>query len=298
MDRKRAKTMGQLLTCSVASLSCQRRPSWEVEIKTCSSHLWFHGLASGKSVHKISDRLWFADRSRLHLILNKNSRVHSLTKLIIWCFLRYKNSIFELSSMNLRTLSYHSTQSLVDWKSFNERKRNRVYINVKNRGVISADRYIQNPRSSPLTSSNPRTLVRRSPTAATTFRNVESDWMCEMPVIKNSSNHRFLLKVKPDSKLPSKFDSLFYIYIPSYERMLVYLRGLSGDRLRMFSKANHQTIWQEVCFWRPVGTVVRPQFIQIIKKSDTQPIHILPYLCNTLKLYYIPDYQWDTHSLW
>jgi hypothetical protein len=79
-----AETMGQLLTCPVASLSCQRRPSWETEMKTLSSQLWFHGLASGKSVHKISDRLWFADRSRSYLILNKNWRVNSLTKRIIF----------------------------------------------------------------------------------------------------------------------------------------------------------------------------------------------------------------------
>jgi hypothetical protein len=71
-----AETMGQLLTCSVASLSCQRRLSWETKMKTCFSQLWFHGLASSKSVHKISDQLWFADRSRLYLILNKNWRVH------------------------------------------------------------------------------------------------------------------------------------------------------------------------------------------------------------------------------
>jgi hypothetical protein len=104
-----AETRSQLLTCSVAALSCQQRPSWETEMKTYSSRLWFHGLASSKSVHKISDRLWFADRSRLYLILNKNWRTHSLIKLIIWCFLIYQNSIFELSSMNLRTLSHHST---------------------------------------------------------------------------------------------------------------------------------------------------------------------------------------------
>jgi hypothetical protein len=78
------ETMGQLLTCSVASLNCQRRPSWETEMNTCSSQFSLHGLASGKSVHKISDRLWFADRSRLYLILNKNWRVHSLIKLIIF----------------------------------------------------------------------------------------------------------------------------------------------------------------------------------------------------------------------
>jgi hypothetical protein len=111
-----AETMGQLLNCSVVSLSCQRRPSWETEMKTCSSQLWFHGLASGKSVHKILDRLWFADRPRLYHILNKNWHVHSLTKLIIVMFLIYQNSIFELSSMNLRTLSYHSRRSLIDWK--------------------------------------------------------------------------------------------------------------------------------------------------------------------------------------
>jgi hypothetical protein len=59
-------------------------------------------------------------------------------------FLIYQSSIFELSSMNLRTLSYHSTQSLVGWKSFNDRKRNRVYINVKKpgcdrRGSVSSE---------------------------------------------------------------------------------------------------------------------------------------------------------------
>jgi hypothetical protein len=84
-----AGTMGQLLTCSVASVSCQRRQFWETEMKTCPSQLWFHGLASDKSVHKISDRLWFADRSRLYFILNKNWRVHSLTKLIIFDVFSY-----------------------------------------------------------------------------------------------------------------------------------------------------------------------------------------------------------------
>jgi hypothetical protein len=66
------------------------------------------------------------------------------------CFLTYQNAIFELSSMDLRTLSYHSTQFLVYWKSFNDTNRNRVNINVKNRGVIGGDRYLQNPRSSHL----------------------------------------------------------------------------------------------------------------------------------------------------
>jgi hypothetical protein len=79
-----AETMNQLLICSVASLSCQRRPSWETEMKTCSSQLRFHGLASGKSVHKISDRLRFADQSRLYLILNKSWHAHSLIELIIF----------------------------------------------------------------------------------------------------------------------------------------------------------------------------------------------------------------------
>jgi hypothetical protein len=104
----RAETMGQLLTCLVASLSCQRRPSWETEMKTCSSQLWFHGLVSGKSVHKISDRLWFADRSRLYLILNKNWCVHSLTKLIIF-------DVFNISKQHLRAITNGSQNPLISF---------------------------------------------------------------------------------------------------------------------------------------------------------------------------------------
>jgi hypothetical protein len=78
-----AKIRGQRLTCSVAAVSCQWRPSWDTEMKTCSSQLYFHGLASRKSIHTISDRLWSVDRLWLYLILNKNWRVHSLTKLIV-----------------------------------------------------------------------------------------------------------------------------------------------------------------------------------------------------------------------
>jgi hypothetical protein len=103
-----AETMGQLLTCSVASVSCQRRPSWETEMKTCSSQLWFHGLTSGKSIHKTSDRLWFADRSRLYLILNKNWHVHSLTTLIILMF-------FNISKQHLHAIINESQNPLISF---------------------------------------------------------------------------------------------------------------------------------------------------------------------------------------
>jgi hypothetical protein len=131
--------MGQLLTCSIALLSCQRRPSWETEMKTCSSQLWFHGLESGKSVHKISDPLWFADRSRLYLILNKNWCVHSLTKLIIFDVFEYIKTASSSYHQQISEPSHIIPHNV--WlieKSFNDRKRNRVYINVKNSGIWSA----------------------------------------------------------------------------------------------------------------------------------------------------------------
>jgi hypothetical protein len=84
MDQKRSERRGQLLTCSVAAVSSKRRPSWDIEMKTCSFQLYFYGLASDKSIQKMSDLLWFAGQSRLYLILNKNWCMHSLIKLIIF----------------------------------------------------------------------------------------------------------------------------------------------------------------------------------------------------------------------
>jgi hypothetical protein len=109
------KPRNQLLTSSVAAVSCQRRPSWETEMKTCFSQLPFHGLAFGKSTHKISGQLWSADRSRLYLILSKNGWAPSLIELISFDILIYQNRILEPLSVNLRTISYQYTQSLVDW---------------------------------------------------------------------------------------------------------------------------------------------------------------------------------------
>jgi hypothetical protein len=133
-----SETMDQLLTCSVVSLSCQRRPFWETKMKTCSSQLWLHGLASGKSIHKISDRLWFSDRSRLYLILNKNWRVHSLSKLIILMF-------FNISKQHLRAIINESQNPRISlhtisgWsKKFQRYKAESSLHQCKKTGVWSA----------------------------------------------------------------------------------------------------------------------------------------------------------------
>jgi hypothetical protein len=79
-------------------------------MKICSSQLCFHGLASGKSIHKISDRLWSTDRSWLCLIRSEKLMcAFSDQRHIFRYLLTYQNAILELWSMNLRTLSYHFT---------------------------------------------------------------------------------------------------------------------------------------------------------------------------------------------
>jgi hypothetical protein len=120
-------------------------------MKTYSSQLYFHGLASGKSIHKISDRLWSADRSRLCLILNKNWRVHSLTKLIIFdAFVISKHYLRAvINESQNRLISFHVISGL--WKTFQRQEaESSLHQCKKIRCVIGADRYLQNPRSCPL----------------------------------------------------------------------------------------------------------------------------------------------------
>jgi hypothetical protein len=104
-----AKTKRQLLTCSAAALNYQGSPSWDVEMKTCSSQLYFHGLASGKSIHTISDRLWYVDPPQLFLLLNKNDVCILWSNKQFLMSFNISKTIFELCSMNLRIVSYHST---------------------------------------------------------------------------------------------------------------------------------------------------------------------------------------------
>jgi hypothetical protein len=90
-------------------VSCQQRPSWNIEMKTCPSHICSHGLASVKSIHEISGRLWSADRSRLHPILKKNWCVQFQIKLITIF------NVFTRSQCHLRAMINDSQSPL---KSF------------------------------------------------------------------------------------------------------------------------------------------------------------------------------------
>jgi hypothetical protein len=94
-------------------------------MKTCSSRPCVHGLTYGKSTHKISDRLWSADRSRLYLILNKNWCVYSMIKLMIFdgfnIWKRHLRAVVN-ESQNL-LWSFHIISGLL--KSFNGKSGDR-----------------------------------------------------------------------------------------------------------------------------------------------------------------------------